>query len=318
MPTINLAKERPLYLGIETVNVCNAKCVFCVYASDSRPREVMTMELFEKVLSDYVASGGGALSFSPLTGDILLDRFFPERLMKARQQPLIGDIWFHTNAIAWKRLAESARRTILENVNQILVSFGGANREDYAQLMGVDAWAHVVESVHDMVGTRNELKSRTEVVVVVRARTQPSAVDLARIVATRADRVEVDTFFHNWGGALSAPLVSPTDPIPLGPRSPCATLYVAPMVLVDGRVTACGCANPGGKQLVLGSIREESLGSLWRNAEWNAIVSAFLSGNLPKTCEQCTYYESCDDVVGNPALKDYRLGENPWSKLQNN
>lgn len=315
MSAATLAKERPLYLGIETINTCNAKCVFCVYTSDSRPREIMSMALYEKILGDYVAAGGGALSFSPLTGDILLDRFFAERLVQARAEPSIGDIWFHTNAIAWKRLPEARRRTILENVNQILVSFGGADRQTYASLMGVDAWERAVAALHDMICMRNELSSRVEIAAVVRDRTPPCAEGLATIAATGVDRVAVDTFFHNWGGALSPPLASPTGPLPSGPRRPCATLSLAPMVLVDGRVTACGCANPGGKQLVLGSIREESLGALWRNAQWAEMIAAFHTSPGPEICPGCTYYTDADTIIAHPKLQDYRLGENPWTKL---
>ena len=65
---------RPRMVLCETINVCNADCVFCPYGKQTRPRGVMSMELFHKVLTDYEAMGGGYLSLTPVVGDFLLDR----------------------------------------------------------------------------------------------------------------------------------------------------------------------------------------------------------------------------------------------------
>lgn len=93
-----------MYLQVETVGACNARCRFCLYAESNRPGTVMAQPLFEKVIDDYVACGGGALSLSPLTGDILLDPELKTRLTTLRNRSAITHLSFHTNGIGWSRL----------------------------------------------------------------------------------------------------------------------------------------------------------------------------------------------------------------------
>ena len=71
---------RPLYLRIETVNICNNRCIICAYPNQTRHEEVMTMEVFKKAVEDYVNLGGGYLSLTPLVGEVLLDPYLIDRL----------------------------------------------------------------------------------------------------------------------------------------------------------------------------------------------------------------------------------------------
>ncbi len=50
--------NRPPLLSIETTNACNARCVFCGYRFMQRPKSIMDMDLYKKVVNDYAECGG--------------------------------------------------------------------------------------------------------------------------------------------------------------------------------------------------------------------------------------------------------------------
>lgn len=45
-------------LTIETVNICNANCIFCGYQHMKRKKQFMSKETFEKSIDDFVMAGG--------------------------------------------------------------------------------------------------------------------------------------------------------------------------------------------------------------------------------------------------------------------
>src|SRR5688572_31830565 len=48
----------PRGLHVEGTNTCNAECVFCAYPQMERRKLVMSQELFERVVREYLAMGG--------------------------------------------------------------------------------------------------------------------------------------------------------------------------------------------------------------------------------------------------------------------
>lgn len=317
-----LVSNRPLYLGVETVTTCNARCVFCAYPASSRPHTVMTPELWSKVLADYAVAGGGALSLTPLTGDVLLDPFLPDRLCEARRYRAIGRISFYTNGISWKRFDAAARVVILHNADRILFSVGGLDAIAYREMFGVDMFERVKAAILDAVALKRRTQAACQIVVQLRcAAGRLVVLSDVRLDAFRnsgVDAIAIDDTFHNWGGSLDPSSLPPgalSRPNQTTKNAPCYVFYTAPMVLADGRVTVCGCANPDGRELVLGSIREESLGEIWNNRAYRRFRDTFYRGSPPSLCRNCTYYQNGDDWLADPRLHSFRIGDFPWDHL---
>src|SRR5512140_2797310 len=74
--SIQVLEDRPWNLHIETTNACNADCVFCGYQTMERPKKIMTMEVYEAALSQYIDLGGGDLLLEVVVGDPILDPTF--------------------------------------------------------------------------------------------------------------------------------------------------------------------------------------------------------------------------------------------------
>ena len=91
-------KFRPLALSIETVNICNNDCVICPYSLQTRRRHAMPMEVFEKVVADYGAIGGGQVTLTPMVGEVFLDKRLAERLRILRPHRSVTRVSAISNA----------------------------------------------------------------------------------------------------------------------------------------------------------------------------------------------------------------------------
>ncbi|MGB0713442.1 MAG: radical SAM protein, partial [Gammaproteobacteria bacterium] len=131
-PTLEVMAGRPNELHLETVNLCNANCVFCPYQYQERDVRTMEEAVFEKALADFVAVGGGDVFFTPIVGDALIDKQIVPRIRRARAYPQVGRIKLITNMIlAHKRgideLAESG-------LSLLMVSIAGFDADMYRRV----------------------------------------------------------------------------------------------------------------------------------------------------------------------------------------
>jgi len=90
---------RPLFLHIETVNICNLRCLICPFEKMTRKQETMSMDVFEKAINDYISLGGGDVIMTPQIGDVFLDKYLIERIQFLKSQQAINNIGFVTNAV---------------------------------------------------------------------------------------------------------------------------------------------------------------------------------------------------------------------------
>lgn len=130
------------------------------------------------------------------------------------------------------------------------------------------------------------------------------------------DEIVATNMFHNWGGSITEKsLPSGAYLLLHNPqrRDPCSMFYKAPMVLVDGRVTACGCANSTGGFLILGDCVVQSLAAIWRGDRFQALEKAFGTDELPAVCQSCNYDKDSQELLNDPRLTDFRVGESALS-----
>jgi len=120
---------RPIRIGIETSNYCNANCVFCAYQHQTRKKEVMSIELYKKLMKDYALMGGGPIELTPIVGDSLIDEYFLERIDIASTFSEIDDIIFYTNAIILDKF--DINRILRSGVRQISISTTGFDKDMY-------------------------------------------------------------------------------------------------------------------------------------------------------------------------------------------
>jgi len=305
-------RRRPQYLKIETTNICNADCAFCAYRFMQRKKGAMSMDLFKKVIDDYVAIGGGALTMSPLVGDCLVDAKFVERLRYCRGFNEITHIGFHTNHIALSRWTDEQILEILDIVDDWNCSIG-PNRDVYRDMFGVDKFEEVVanlERLHELISV-SEHKPRVQ--LNGRAAAGPFEEDerLRRLSWDLAGReIHWNTSYCDWGGLLGdLPRNTPVERADrLGEkRLPCMKSLISAVVFCDGRVGFCGCADFDAL-LTIGDANIQKLGDILAGQERLKLLDSFGKPWLNEYCRKCSFYEPMDIEL----ISKWAEGTNPY------
>ncbi len=326
-----ILEERPLYIGIETTNICNAACVFCAYPKMQREKRVMPPELFEKIVGDYVDMGGGAVGLTPIVGDVLVDPHLMDRLRLLRKTPEVTHVSFTTNAIAWKRFNENDRHAILESTNAINISMGGVDAASYKTMFAVDRYDKVRDAIEDMCDTktRDGLSCEIHLMFRVNRPIDKLLADPGMDAYRRREIVSISSInnFGNWGGLIGredlptgAHLVSIEESpamIRKTKKNPCFVHYVNPEITCEGLVSACGCMNAEADALILGDVTQQHLRDIWQGDARKKLMSSYGTDDLPDICKRCSYYDDGEKFLSNPALKDFAIGDNPWDVLRN-
>ena len=92
------------HIGFELSNLCNANCTFCAYRFQERDKQKIGVNIYNKVLEEYVQQKGGGISFSPTVGDPLVDKDIVDKIKKASSQSEISQIALYTNGILLKKI----------------------------------------------------------------------------------------------------------------------------------------------------------------------------------------------------------------------
>ncbi|MBI4230409.1 MAG: radical SAM protein [Planctomycetes bacterium] len=300
-----LATLKPMVLGFETTNVCNADCAFCAYGRMTRPKGTMSEGTFRSALGQYTALGGGEICFTPVVGDPLLDPDLVSRIRSARAEKSIRAIELFTNLIALDR-AGGPGPLLGSGLTRIGVSLGGLDGKTYETLFRRERFAQVWENLERLLTENVRGGHRVSVTVYVRAlEASPGPDGEARLRRLRdlGARVVHSARYDNWGG-----IVAQAD-LPGAARfhapkpfdGPCRELYKGLHVLWDGRVTACGCRDVNGDpDLVLGDLAREPLDAIWRGVRLATLRERFARDDRPSFCRACLKYNGFLSTYGGP------------------
>jgi radical SAM protein with 4Fe4S-binding SPASM domain len=308
-------KPRPLALTCETVNVCNNDCIICAYTSQTRAKGVMSLEVFEKVLSDYSELGGGILSLTPVVGDVFLDNKLTDRLKLAAKYPLVNDLSVTTNAIATKRYDDEELDYILNRFRQIQISIYGIDEEEYLVMTKKETYAQMLSAIDRVLGlfrgrlvlVSQLLKRRS--LDDVKAWAAASFPNLLR-TAAQVTIQEPYNNFSNWG-ILDTGKHLPFDATwrsNSAMKKQCLTPLVSFQIFWNGNVSFCPCDDfDNSPDLHLGNVMQQSLADMYSSAKvrrlWN-----WPEHGVPDFCKSCSFYQPMETLLSVPgALQNPRL-----------
>lgn len=313
--------HKPLMLKVETINVCNAKCCFCAYSKSKRPKSVLAMELYGKVLEGYNRIGGGPLTLTPVVGDVLLDPYLLDRLKKLSSFPAITDVSFTTNLIAHEKLSDGEWSEVLRRIHYLQVSLGGYDAATYKEMFGVDAFNTVWEGLHRLASIKKENGYRTRLTVALRA---PNVSGLLEHENTNLLRnigynhISGISVFNNWGGDVTADDLPPKTEIstPNQKEDCCIMPAMFMAVLSNGKVTGCSCVDHEGL-LEIGDLYKNSLNEIWQGATRKALCRSFEGGSKDKICINCCSYSSLRLISKLPLWNGATLAHLPTAFYDN-
>ena len=291
--------------GVETTNLCNANCSFCGYRFMQRPKVDMPLDLYEKALREYAASGGGNINFTPTVGDPLVDKAIVTRIEMARAQPEIQDIFLYTNAILLDRFGYDA--ILQSGLTRLAISTFIGSREGYERYYGNDKYGKVVENIIEAARRNRELGNPVRISLHLRVEGDRSSweeTETYQTIAALIGEANIDYLevYDAWGGRIKKEDVpegtSLDEPIALSEKikSPCFEMYRRLHILADGNVGACVCVDLE-SEIKVGNVKEQTLDEIWRGQRLRDYRSNWTQGNLPEVCKSCTRYQAVDQFI---------------------
>lgn len=263
-----------IQLQVETINVCNAACVFCPYPKMKRPKGTMSDALFEKIVNDAATIPFiSELSFQGL-GEPTLDRKIVDRIAFAKRQRKGWITTMYTNGHSLTDyLARDLERA---GLNTLYVSINASTAAGRKSVMRLDDFDQVVVATRAAMGN-----SRTMKVI-------PKGVVGMDIFAGQ----EVEDFKQAWGPTaflhLEGNWAGSTFDVRRAKEGACKRALQQIMVLWDGRVSLC-CFDGEG-EVIFGDLNTQTIREVYNGPEASRYREAHATGNRKGLfkCDNCT------------------------------
>lgn len=299
---------RPLALMIETVNICNNDCIICPYSAQTRRKQTMPLWIFDKIVQEYSAMGGGPVGLTPMVGEVFLDKQLQRRLELLKASPAITRVSAITNASMLYRFSDEALARIVPLFDRLTVSVYGLDADEYKLLTQKDQYEKMIEGIvrllaltgpENLLLSGRHLKARSpEEInawvndVALRAGVNPSSVRFAGTLN-----------YANWSFfdvSKSLPHDAKWLPIPTNRRQ-CALPLVSAQVLSDGTVSFCACADfNANSALVIGNVTSQSLCDILTSEKVRQLWNWDKHG-VPEFCRKCSFHMPVEQVVEIPS-----------------
>ena len=304
-----LTRESPLFLEIETINACNASCIFCSYPDMKRKKGVMSLQMFQKVVEDYVQMGGGPVSLTPLEGEPLLDPILLERLEILKKYPEMQQVVVTTNGIALDKYSDQEIRCLLEDLYLIKLSIGGLDDATYKSMFNVDCFSQVMNGVDRLLKIRKEVSDPAHISFAFRTNDPSFEVRFRQQLDEYREQGIHISHIHEYTNNCGS-LKNDQEKRLVVARSPrkkrltCVYPCMSMVVSWDGIVTAC-CEDSEDADLRIGNIEKETLADIWSGKQRSEFLALFTKRKLLPVCRKCSGYQP-DTVFADPCFKGLR------------
>lgn len=266
----------------EVTNHCQAACVFCHWPNMVRPRGIMSMDLFRKIV-DESATIPEVNQFT-LTGlgETLIDKNLIERLKYARKKlPKLDTLDIYTNGTL---LTDKLIGELVGLVDMLYISLNAVDAEQRRQIMKLDDYEQVKEQCHKAI--KKSKGTRTKVIIKC-----VGSKDLL-------EAGDAELFLNEWGPPhdqggnafihLEGNWAGDTYKMRTIPRRACFRALTQIMILWDGRVSLC-CFDGEGK-VVLGDLNKQTIREVYNSEKAVNLRLAHVEGRRHELelCRGCT------------------------------
>ena len=290
-------------IHIHTANICSAKCVFCSYSQHVDKKSVMDLDVFKKIIDEYVQLGGNRIYFSPNAGDPLVDVTLVEKAEYARSIGIkyIGMI---TNGILFNR--KDVYKELMPLVDNIGVSLPGLDRDAYKRLFGVDKASTVENNLLLMANEKKVRGLNTEILLLFRidrpfqdVMQDAGMQNIKPFIDDGTIRVDLDDILievDDWCGQIKEsdlPGLMTIEKRKFKEKiEPCSRLYTDLAILPDGTAKICACRylKTHYDGLVIGDLKHSTIDKTFFGAQHKKILDNVREGKWPEVCKACNFY----------------------------
>lgn len=288
----------PMFLQIETVASCNARCVMCPVEAWERATLLMRDGLFERI-ADQIQPHVETLRriTIQLDGEPLIDKKLEDRIRHLKE---IGVrlVAFATNGSLMT--TERAESILASGIDEVTFSIDGTDKETFEAIRRRLDFDTVVENAKRFLALRDRMNADCRVRVRM-AVSEENASQFPTLKSywsrfMRSGDSVYGKLVHNWGGwRTDYSLPNPISAEVLN-ALPCQSPWTSLIVLTDGRVPLC-CADYNA-DVRLGDANSRPIQEIWRNQVVANVRAGHLARgrNSMKMCVDCNMWDSSTQV----------------------
>lgn len=264
--------KSPKYIQIELNNTCNANCKMCNIPEMKREKGYMSDELYRRIIKE--ANELGVEYITPfLHGEPFLRKDYISKLKLINEFAPNSKITIFTNgSLITKDILKDLSH--IKNIEQIVFSFPGGDKESYEQVTGLN-FEHTVQNVKDAFEILDGQNLRISMPVC-------------------EENAESESDFYSlWKGY---PCSSYKTYNYLGDKNntlsqkcyeQCDRAFRTMTIMWDGRICLC-CMDSEGRY-VMGNLSQDSLLSIWNNEKYSKLrLEHGICRNAYEACKCCT------------------------------
>ena len=243
----NIISKRPLDINIETITFCPLSCKFCCNRLYKREMQVMSNELFEKIIAQYCEIGGGVLGIGSMQSDFMSDPKLLERIEIIKKYK--KHLWIHstTPLISAAKFNDKELSSILECFNSLEVSAEGYDKKSYQEMSGVDGFEVFYEQIHRVqrIIERNTLELDLQISFRTYEKEKLLQSEFYALISNMFHVREVRDSFFSWFGSIKSQDLPEGAKVHLSnntdKRVDCVASNATLAIQANGKVVGCGC-----------------------------------------------------------------------------
>lgn len=319
--------SKPLEICLEPTLKCNSNCMMCNRNFERRETKsaegMLSWDTFQRVKP-----------FFKFTGRVLFSGFgepflHPHYLSMLREIKKYGPfVYLFTNGILMnKGISESLVDT---GVDKICVSFGGASRDTYKKIRGIDGFDKVVENIqyiNEYIKKRGKEKPMLSFNIVAMNSILPELVSVVALahklgvkdidmpnLVVQGKAMFQESVWHNVEKAknIFTQARALAERYQISFRAPdlevrrndCRDLFRKLLVTWDGKVLSC--AN---ERFLLGDLSENKITDIWNSRGVKKLRKDYYHKGLEVLCSGCTNWDNRPETFLNPWVnsRDYAV-----------
>ena len=295
-------------INIETSSRCNLGCKFCAYPKrnlDAHPHQIMSNELFEKIIKNVKKMGYKNIGLTPSTGDIFMDKKIFDKFSLIEKYNFNG-FYFYTNFIPIskdqiQKLVISPKLkflglSIYGHSLETFKKFTNSNDVSYKKLLENLNYLYEVIS-NSTIHFKLQIGQRSSKDFFIEKDNNDLSLILKKLIKIKNIEYAFTEDFNNWGGIVNSNDVSDLN-IDLNTKyvkkyGACALIFSRMIIGANGNVNACACRDAN-YSLSLGKFNENNLENIisYKNSKYLDLISNQEKNNFNEVCRNCDFYTS--------------------------
>ncbi|MEG3637844.1 radical SAM/SPASM domain-containing protein [Magnetococcus sp. PR-3] len=288
--------EFPRELLIEVTNHCNHACTFCAHRMMTRPKGVMALDLYVRLIEQAYQTGSREIGLYA-GAEPLLCKELEQFVSEAKR---IGYEYIYTTTNGTGAGHDRIKRIIDAGLDSIKFSVNGGTREVYQAVHGEDHFDRVLETIRFVDGYRKENKLDLKLFIsfVATDESRPSFTQLKETIGAY-----VDDFY-----LITAVNVSGQNPeLPIATFDPhCALPFNRISISYEGYMRVC--CNDYQNLLTTEDLSSMSMLEAWNSPRMQEIRRQHLEDDWsPNLCRNCVTGDNSEVEPLNPELSKHPM-----------